>query len=136
MLDDDTIKRLSLKLALDMKKTFEADSEWLFAFANACYAEGQRDAQARIAELEREANEQARLLGISGSTEARLLARVGELERDAARYRWLADAEPFSARWQIVRMEWWRGKDGWEPIARDRLNAAIDAAMKEKRDES
>lgn len=62
--------------------------------------------------------------------------RIAELERDAARYRWLADAEPFSARWQIVRMEWWRGKDGWEPIARDRLNAAIDAAMRKEDDDA
>ena len=44
---------------------------------------GLAGAQERIAELEAEAREQARLLGISGSVEARLLARVAELGRDA-----------------------------------------------------
>ncbi len=56
--------------------------------------------RAELAEAHAEAREQARLLGISGSVEARLLARVAELERevaevkrDAERYRWLRDSK-------------------------------------------
>lgn len=45
------------------------------------YWDRAQQALERIAELEREVIEQARLLGISGSAEARLLARVAELER-------------------------------------------------------
>lgn len=44
----------------------------------------------RYAALERELKEQARLLGQSGSNEARLLARVAELEKERDAYRLIA----------------------------------------------
>lgn len=78
----------------------------------------------------------ATTLAIVEAENERLREELAAAQRDAERYRWLAAAEPFSARWQIVRLEWWRGKNGWEPLAKERLDAAIDAAMKEKRDET
>ena len=45
--------------------------------------------RAELATLQQENEEQARLLGISGSKEARLLAELAECKKDAARYRFL-----------------------------------------------
>lgn len=92
-------------------------------------AEGQQDAEKRIAELEREVTEQARLLGISGSVEARLLARVAELEqqlaeaqKDARRYRWLREQHVGALLEEIPPLAPFTD-------ACDALDAAIDAAM-------
>ena len=78
-------------------------------------------------ELEAECNEQARLNGMGAEREARLMARVIELQaerdalaKDAARYRWLCDGG-------IYRV----GFDSIGNVSLDMLDATIDAAMAE-----
>lgn len=77
--------------------------------------------------LQAEANEQARLNGMGAEREARLMARVTELQseldalrKDAARYRWLCDGG-------IYRV----GFDSIGNVSLDMLDATIDATMAE-----
>lgn len=91
-------------------------------------------AQARAERAEAENVEQARLLGMSGEREARLLAELAEARKDAPdakRYRFLAGADipQHSKRWQRWKLEYWSGyHGGWQPLTGVELDAAIDEA--------
>ena len=92
MMDDDTIERL-LQQAMKDPEGLEIGD-----FARACYTEGQRDAQERIAELEAE-NERLSALAVDQKGVLRdLLAdiavmkqRLAEAKLEAARLRQAAD---------------------------------------------
>ncbi len=86
-------------------------------------------------ELESECNEQARLNGMGAEREARLMARVIELQaerdalaKDAARYRWLRSLDGTCSGPACVNFN--IGFD-WIEQHGDELDAAIDAAMAE-----
>lgn len=103
MIDDEKIVQLSLTTANKTKSDFTVDRVWLLTFARSVYALGMdagRDEIERLrtelAEAHSENAEQARLLGISGSVEARLLARVAELERE------LTEAKRDAERWNDI----------------------------------
>lgn len=84
------------------------------------------DAAAHIRKLEYELNEQLRLNGMGSEREARLIARVAEMEKENAALR--ADKE---------RMDWLEGHEGhywaakWINGGEWMNRAAIDAARKE-----
>lgn len=62
----------------------------------------------------------------------RLQARCAELEKDAARYRWMrGDAPPHSERWSRWDIKRWEG-GFFNPLERETLDAAIDAAIEGK----
>lgn len=95
--------------------------------------------RAELAEANAELSEQARLLGISGSVEARLLARVAELERevaeakrDADRYRWLRAQQWDTSPLAVVVDPKRAVKLGHDLPSLDRLDAAIDDAMRKE----
>lgn len=100
MLDDRTFKRLVFA------SSSAAHGFDRVAFARACYAEGQRDAQERIAEL----------------------------ERDAARYRWLrGDSCPdHSVRWTQWEVRCWRAPFWTDDLRRTDLDEEINAAMRKE----
>ena len=113
-------------------------------------------ARARIAELEADVIEQARLLGISGSKEAKLLARISELERENARIKANHGcarnqgatqfcAEAVANAQDKARLDWLEANEYWIEIGRKlepdhkptesfmpmTARQAIDAAMKQ-----
>ncbi len=57
-----------------------------------------------------ESEAQARLLGMGSEREARLMARVMELEKDAARYRWLRNENAYFPEEEMIR-----GEMNWTP---------------------
>lgn len=80
-----------------------------------------RTLQARCAELETALLHESTVKG-----------RVAELEKDAARYRWLrGDAPPHSERWSRWDIQRWEG-GFFNPLERETLDAAIDAAIEGK----
>ena len=107
MLSDGQIKRLAVQLdLLQLADSRHESAEKFRAFARACYAEGQRDAQERIAEL----------------------------ERDAARYRWLRgdSLNEYSDRWSQWEIRCWRAPFWTTDLRHERLDDAIDAAMRKE----
>jgi len=48
---------------------------------------------------------------------------------DAARYRWLRGPDQESTRYSRWRIEYWDGPNGWEPVQRECMDAAVDAAI-------
>ncbi len=54
------------------------------------------------------------------------------MEMDAKRYRWLRGPDHESVRYSRWRIEYWAGADGWQPVQRETMDAAIDAAMETK----
>ena len=73
-----------------------------------------------LANLRQESEEQARLLGISGSKEARLLAELAQAKRDSERYRWLRDSGTAAYWYELNWCKWDKDTD---------FDSAIDAAM-------
>ena len=62
--------------------------------------------------------------------------RAERAEQDAARYRWLrggSDIPAHSVRWGRWEINCWQGANGWQNLLCSELDAAIDAAMKEKK---
>lgn len=58
-----------------------------------------------------------------------LAARLAEVERDAARYRWLrGDGGSQSRRWPRWIIQHWAG-GLWNPVQQESMDDAIDAAM-------
>ena len=47
----------------------------------------------------------------------------------AARYQWIRGPVEESTRYSRWRIEYWDGPNGWQPMQRERMDAAIDAAM-------
>lgn len=111
MLDDDMIKRLAHSATMIRVGNFwHASLDDLRTFSSACYAEGQRDAQDRIAEL----------------------------ERDAKRYRWLRgdSCAVHSVRWTQWGVRCWIPPVWSCDLRRTDLDAAIDAAMRKEGDDA
>ncbi len=50
---------------------------------------------------------------------------------DAARYRWIRGPVEESTRYSRWRIEYWDGPNGWQPMQRERMDSAIDAARKQ-----
>ena len=50
---------------------------------------------------------------------------------DAARYRWMRGPVEESTRYSRWRIEYWDGPNGWQPMQRERMDSAIDAARKQ-----
>lgn len=48
---------------------------------------------------------------------------------DAARYRWIRGPVEESTRYSRWRIEYWDGPNGWQPMQRERMDSAIDAAI-------
>ena len=55
-------------------------------------------------------------------------APVAEDVEDAARYQWIRGPVEESTRYSRWRIEYWDGPNGWQPMQRERMDAAIDAA--------
>ena len=81
-------------------------------------------ALARVKELEAEALEQARIIGISGERECRHLARIAEMEQDKARLDWL-DGCSSEGKWKAVLYQY-----DCRSLADGNIRSAIDAAMR------
>ena len=65
--------------------------------------------------------------------EAKLAARApaDSVLEDAARYRWIRGPVEESTRYSRWRIEYWDGPNGWQPMQRERMDSAIDAARKQ-----
>lgn len=87
-------------------------------------------ALARLAALEAELADERKWRDEWQATALRWKQETYLLERDAARYRWLREAPPYSARWPRWRIEHWSGV--WNPVQGSDMDAAIDAARKER----
>ena len=48
---------------------------------------------------------------------------------DAKRYRWLRGPDVESVRYSRWKIEYWDGPNGWQPMQREAMDAAIDAAL-------
>ena len=56
---------------------------------------------------------------------------IAEIERDAEdveRYRWLRGPDQESTRYSRWKVEYWAGAAGWQPMQREQMDSAIDAA--------
>ena len=50
---------------------------------------------------------------------------------DAARYQWIRGPGEESTRYSRWNIEYWDGPNGWQPMQRERMDSAIDAARKQ-----
>lgn len=91
-----------------------------------------KQALERIAELEKDNLEQCRLNAMGSEREARLMARVKELEKDAARYRYaIENADFVFHREHRVRMTSGGHVIFTKMPSKYEVTAVIDAAMKD-----
>ena len=65
--------------------------------------------------------------------EAKLAARApaDSVLEDAARYQWIRGPGEESTRYSRWLIEYWDGPNGWQPMQRERMDSAIDAARKQ-----
>ena len=52
---------------------------------------------------------------------------------DAARYQWIRGPVEESTRYSRWRIEYWDGPNGWQPMQRERMDSAIDAARAQQK---
>ena len=62
----------------------------------------------------------------------RIETEIISLRKDAMRYRWLRGSDGVSRRWSLWNIQYWDGKNGWEPMQRERMDAMIDAALNDE----
>lgn len=85
-----------------------------------------------------ESDRQAALTCVDVLQEARPAppAMGGGDAEDAARYRWIRGPVEESTRYSRWRIEYWDGPNGWQPMQRERMDSAIDAARAAQKESS
>ena len=81
-------------------------------------------------ECETEAEKRAFAFGWFKALESERM-KAESAQEDAARYQWIRGPVEESTRYSRWRIEYWDGPNGWQPMQRERMDAAIDAARKQ-----